>query len=485
MKKKLFIFSLFILLLIPFNVKAYSYEGASILGSELKNKGWISTWPSHSSYIKVSNSNNSKMQNYYSFYFHSVKNGSNIYVGHCAGIGKSIGAKGHDMTYIESLDTMKNNSGQSLTSTQKELLKQLLVNGYHFDTTNTKSVSSILDSKESTLSMMAMQFLVWEIVEGGRTSFSQVAPNAYNGSDSGYNVYIYPNGGAGNVTGTLYYYYSKIVNDVYKAINPTNATAFNTSTYTMTWDAANKRYSVNVTGLGDYKNCSSSNANVSITSTSSGITITSTKEVKDAEITCSYTVGSGTNDHFYYFEFQRLSGTKCSTGNCQNVLYGSGKTTYSKSFKVNSENTKLKIKKIGIDKNNLSGAKFRLTHRTETNYTLTIDGNSNDAVTINKSGEYIVSEISTPSGYEKIDDFNIRIDASTGKITNCTNQGTDLNGNTTCMKGQVGVTYSNDTILLTIVDVAKNFKIQKVDKNNNAIKGATFQIKNSNWVLKV
>ena len=263
-------------------------------------------------------------------------------------------------------------------------------------------------------------------------------------------------------------------------MNPENAPAFNTPVYTLNWDATNNRYSKEITGLGDYKTCTSNNSSVSITPTTNGVLITSSKEVRnEATITCSYTVGSGTNDLFYYFEFQAY-GNCINRGACQNILYGSGKKTYSKSFAVKSEGTKLKIKKVGLSNKTLSGAEFRLTHRTTTNYSVVIAGNASAATELNKTGEYIVSETKTPAGYEKITDFNIKIDASTNKITKCTNQGSDASGNTTCMKGQVVVTYASDgTIILSIVDVAKNFKIQKLNKNNKGIKGATFQIRNS------
>ena len=56
--------------------------------------------------------------------------------------------------------------------------------------------------------MYAMQIIVWEIVEGGRTSFNTVAPS-YNPSNSAYNLLIYPNGGSSSATNTLYYYYKK------------------------------------------------------------------------------------------------------------------------------------------------------------------------------------------------------------------------------------------------------------------------------------
>ena len=251
----------------------------------------------------------------------------------------------------------------------------------------------------------------------------------------------------------------------------------------MAWDSTNKRYALSVTGLGKYTSCTSSNSDVKVTSTTNGISLTTTKVVKNVTINCSYSVGSGTTDHFYYFRFKNTG--NCSTeGTCQNLVYGSGRRVYSKSFQVSTEDTNIKIQKIGMDKKALSGARFKLTHRTSTNYSVTLDANGN-SVSLNKSGEYIVSEINVPSGYEKLNDFNITIDARDNKITNCSNKGTDRNGNMTCLNGQVEISYSNDTIIIKAVNVAKNFKILKVDEKDTPIKGATFQIYNSsNQLMK-
>ena len=47
------------------------------------------------------------------------------------------------------------------------------------------------------------------------------------------------------------------------------------------------------------------------------------------------------------------------------------------------------------------------------------------------------------------------------------------------MNSQVTVTYSDDTIILNVIDVAKNFKIYSLDENNIPLKGVTYQIKDS------
>ena len=488
MKKKLLIFGLFLLLIIPFKAKAaYSYRGTPVYISDMKSKGWITTWP-EGTYVKVGADPVAQYKLKPFFYFHQVYDSSSSYSVICTNVGKNASNEETGDVPLQRLDDLtkiKDSSNNAyFTDAKRKLLEELLVNGYHYDTTNTKHINKIGDSQEDTLAMIAMQFIVWEIAEGSRTSFDTVAPNAYNPSNSAYNVAVYPNGGSNNKVGSLYYYYKKIIDDTRSALNPTDAPAFNKESYTMAWDATNKRYSVSVTGLGKYKTCKSSSTDVRIDTTTNGITLISTKPVSNVKIDCSYSVGSGTQDVFYFFKFNNV-GTCLGDNSCQNLVYGTGRKVYSKNFNVNSENTKMKIKKVGMDKKELSGAKFRLTHRTTTSYTLDINANNSNATTIEKSGEYIVSEISVPVGYEKIKDFNITIDARTGKITNCSNKGTSTSGNTTCLGGQVEVGYENNVIVLKVADVAKNFKILKVDENNNPVKGATFEIYNSsNQLMK-
>lgn len=489
MKKKLLFICLFVLLIIPFRVNAaYLYEAGRVDVDNMINAGWLSTWPDADTQYKVGSNPESGAHAKSYFWFHGVYGSSNKYAVLCSNIGKLAGipeTEGIDLSVITNLDSLHTAGGASLTAQKKNLLKEVLVNGYHYDLTNTNSISNIGNSREATLSMYAMQIIVWEIVEGGRTSFDTVAPS-YNPSNSAYNLLIYPNGGSSNATNTLYYYYKKIINDTKEAITPSNATAFNTDTYKMTWNPSTNKYSVNVTGLGKYTTCTSNNSNVTVTSTSNGVTLSSSNVISTAAtISCSYTVGTGTgSEYFYYFKFAN-TGNCSSEGDCQDLIYGAGRKTYTKSFKVKSENASIKIKKYGINKNEISGATFSLTHTTTTNYSVNISANSSAATSINKSGQYIVSETNVPVGYERISDFNITINATTGRVTNCSNKSTNSSGNTTCVNGQVEVTYESGVIVLKIVDAAKNFKILKVDENDNPVKGATFEIYNaSNQKMK-
>lgn len=482
--KKLFIkISLLLLIVLPFSAKAYTYNGSSVSIDTIKKNGWINEWPSAETNDFIYISSEARIANSGLFFYHSANNNSNSYIGLSANVGKTasnIATDHYEMDYIESLDTLEEN----LDEYKKDLIEDLLTNGYQFDTTNTQPVGNILSNKESTLSMMAMQILLWEVMEGARTSFDTYEPDVYNGNNSFYNLVVYPNGGAGRASGSLYYYYAKIVDDVYEAMNPASAPAFNTELYVLSWDGTNKKYTTTVSGIGKYTHCISNNEDVSVDVSGSSVTVSSKKKVSQGDIICSYTMGGGTNNNFYYFKFKNQN--MCSNeDDCSKIVYGSGKKTYTKSFNVSTESTNISIKKISVEKKDLSGSKFTLTHRNTTDYSLTIEGNDKQRTSINKSGEYILNEIVAPSGYEKISDFNIKIDVKTGRIIDCTNKGTDKNNNLTCMNGQVGVSYEDKNILLTIVDPAKNFKIQKVDENNRGLNNTTFQIKNSkNDVMK-
>ena len=482
MKKKNFVFILFIILLATFttSVKAYTYEQSSILIKDLKSNGWVVTWPEIN--YKVNDKSTSVYRNRNRFYFNEAIDGSKSYLLYSSGLNKSLPSSlTYQLNLITNFDTIQNSSGD-LTEEQRTLLKYLLVSGY-YPTSDTIRVDRLLNNKSDTLSMIAMQILVWEVMEGGRTSFNSIAPN-WNGEDSFYNQLIYPNGADSTSSDTLYGYYKKIVNAAYEQENPISATAFNNNEYQLEWDSVNKRYSRNITGLGNYTTCVSANKGVKVTDLDNGILISSDKEINKVKITCSYYAGNYTNldelvgktDEFYYFKFPNTQ--SCVNNSCQDLIYGTGYKLFSKSFYVTTENTKIQVRKIGIDREEIDGSTFRLTNRSTSNYNIIIDGNA-EPENMNKSGEYIVSEIIAPKDYEKISDFKIVVDSVNKRVTGCDSSGTDSHGNLTCMNSQVYVTYTDDTIILNVIDVAKNFKIYSLDENNIPLHGVTYQIKDS------
>lgn len=482
MKKRNIIFILLILFLSFITTKAYAYtySQSNISITALKNNGWIITWPTTD--MKVSDTGTSTLRYSDKFYFNEVLDGSKSYVTYASGLNKSLPSDHYD--YSLTLKTGFNslqNSSNNLTDEQRELLEYLLVSGY-YPTSNTLRVDNLLNSKSDTLSLIAMQILVWEVMEGGRTTFATVSPT-WNGANSVYNNLIYPNGADSTSSDNLYGYYKKIVNAAYNRENPISATAFNNSEYQLEWDSVNKRYSRTIVGLGDYRTCVSTSDDVKVKALDNGVLISADSEISKVDIVCSFYAGNYSpfddldkTSKFYYFKFNPLN--SCTDERCQDLIYGSGYKLFSKSFKVTTENTKIKVKKVGIDKNEIDGSTFRLTNRSTTSYNIIIKGND-EAENINKSGEYIVSEIVAPKDYEKISDFKIVVDSINKRVTGCDNSGTDSQGNLTCMNSQVTVTYVDDTIILNVIDVAKNFKIYSLDENNIPLHGVTYQIKDS------
>ena len=478
MKKKLLLFSLFLLLIFPFNVKAATYKGACRTIADLKRNSVIKTWPSTA--FKVSqNASHSGGTNSSSFCFHSIEDGGYTFVSICAGIGKRAETNISGMVKNTNLSTLKNVSNQAIGTTQAKVLEDLLSFGYHYCPSGTCAVSSLKTDNASAQMMMAMQILVWEIVEGGRTSFSQIAPNVYNENDSAYKKVIYPNGGDNpNQSGTLFYAYKKIINDVNSALNPSASAAFG-KTYKLTY--SNGKYTRTVTGIGKYTTCKSNKTNVTVSVSGTSVTVSvdpSKIGNANATITCSYKEGSGfrgQTDPFAYYNFP--------TGyvNFQSVLRGAAIKEFSKSFNVEVESTKLKIVKVNEAGAALNNVKFTISNADGTK---NLTGNG-AAVTLDKSGTYNIAEATAPAGYEQIPGFEIKIDGSTKKITSCTAEGT-AGGNKTCLNGLVKITYDTDgTIVLTITNIANNIKIQKLNSNDEEIEGATFEIRDlSNNPLK-
>lgn len=471
MKKRLLKLSILLLLLIPFNVKAATFTQKCFTPSELKSKDYLKTYPTQNFYFS------SAAYKVYtkSFCFFQIEDGGYNFVSLCAGIGKHTINNTANMIKRSDLSNIVDVSGNRISAAKVELLQNLLSYGYHYTLNGTEKLSN-MTKKVDILNMMAMQIITWEIIEGGRSSFNTVAPNVYNSSNSAYKLLIYKNGGDNpSQSGTLYYYYAKIINDVKASSTGSSAPAFNRSTYTMKWNQSSKKYSVSVSNLGEYTTCKSNNSNVTVSVSGKNATVsTKNSTPQNATITCSYTVGNGFRNESDSFAFYDFPSGVCS--NCQKILRGAAIKTYSKSFKVISETSDIKIVKQDYSTGKeLSGAKFSLTSYNDKSYSFTLKGNG-DAVSVERSGRYIVSETVAPEGYEKVNDFWITLDADYGKITDCEGKGT-IGSTISCLNGQV-IVMNSDPIYLIIRDVARNFKITKVDENNKALKGATFNIKN-------
>lgn len=420
--------------------------------------------------------------------------GSKYYISYCINPSLSIENKAA-VTQDTTLANMRF-SDPSLTKEQKKdriaLVERLLLYGHNVSPDNNITAGTAVNrDHKNYLKMIAMQVLVYEIVEGGRTSFDTIEPNVWGGHDytipeyaaekvSMYNQIIKPNGGdKEDPTGTLYGYYKEAIENARLADQHNPATAFNEKNYTMAWDSLNEEYKVTVKGLGDYKQqCESDNPNIDIEldQTNGIITLTADETIDNAKITCRFGRGNGSASNYETFRYFRFK-----TSGKQDMLYGSGYKIYEDFFYVTSENSNVLIKKVDADNKALSGSKFKLTHMTTQDYSVDIDGNG-AAQNLIISGKYRVRETTAPEGYDKISDFNVTINAKTHKITNCDGQKTDDTGSVvSCLNNQVGIVYkANNTIELTIIDMPKNFKIVKVDKDGNPINGASFEIRDKN-----
>ena len=420
--------------------------------------------------------------------YYTVVDGSTRYISYCLNMSKDWINNG-ELTQYNSLDSVKF-SDSSLSQAEKEkriaLLKKLLLWGYNPDPERRKTLDTIItEDKYAQTKLIAMQILVWEVMEGGRTSFDNVEPE-WNGEYSFYRQVIVPNGASSPSTpNTLYYYYSSYVRAAKLEDQTKPAPAFNENYYTMQWDSANRKYKVVVPGIGDYKTCETSNnkVQVSVDEQAGTVTLISTETIQDAKITCSYKRGSGpssseSSESFRYFRF------KSNPNSNQDMVHGTGWRIYKASFNVGTENTDFAIKKVDAEGRTIpsdpnDSAKFQLTHAQYTSYSVTIDSNTTTKYSLNYSGQYRVREAHTPTGYSGIRDFSINIDAKTHKITSCDEAKRDGNGNViSCLSGLVKVNHNNGTIELTVTNIAKNFRILKVDKSNNSINGATFEIRN-------
>lgn len=426
-------------------------------------------------------------QSYWNFYSVHTDDGKD-YILYCLNMDKDWANA--PMNQYGSIDNILDYT--SLPKAEKDrriaLLKQLLLFGDNEDPYNSTNIYDLIaNDPHCQIRLIAMQSLVWEIIEGGRTSFDTIEPD-WNGPYSIYKEVVYPNGGSTqNRVGTIYYYYKKYINDAKLGEQKNPATAFNKN-YVLGYNQSTKNYKKEIAGLGDYLSCESADNDVKVNvNESRGIaTVTTSKNISSddpVKITCKYYRGTGvasSGESFIYFRFKNAD---LVPNYYQDMVYGNGYKVFEASFNVSTENTDFAIKKVDADGKELTKVKFILDHVTNTSYrNIEIQANTDIYYSLRYSGEYTVSEIAdtVPKGYERLPDFKIKIDGISHKLTKCDGQRTNNSGDiVSCLNNQVGVEYSGNTLVLRVINTPKNFKIMKVDSKGNSIKGAEFELLDS------
>lgn len=411
------------------------------------------------------------------FWIHEAMHYSNgapdrIYHSYCLHIGKKSDGTGRPdltaYTYSEGFNSgdIKNAHGSSLSDSQLELLQDFLASGYQWDKTNSTTVyknTSQTDEKK----IFVKQVIVWEIIEGGRTSFGSddnPAPNVYNNSNSAYRAVV------SNKSDLLSYYKQELkAAREYRDKRTAGSTApvFG-KTYTMTWDRSIGKYSTgSLSGLGGFNGCTVNNSNATVSTNGDTITVVSSVPISSATVKCSYTVGNGSGNQWVYYKYTNHS-------DWQDLIRGVGGSTIEKTFTIRSEESSVRIVKINSDRQAVPDTKFTLILNSDPSVKYDLEGNK-EAKVINKSGDYTLSETIPAHGYQGIPEVVISIDLQNKTIrSNNTNY--------------VAVAYDieSNEFRLTVVNYTKDFEIKKQDESGQPLKGATFKVyKGSNFTDQV
>lgn len=464
MKRKFKIFNiliLFILFLAPLN----SVKAATQYVHKISLSKFIPKEPSRWTYYIGRNNTYNFNNNGYG-YFHGISYDSNQYLAYCLADGLPAPNGGSGDVKV-GFDGLTSKFGYTMTESQQNILKNVLAVGPQYKGPN---VSQFFSSAESnTLQrIFVTQVITWEIMDGARydysTNLNSSNPNTYEflqevGLDS---------------------IYREILSDAYYLTGAYDPSTFN-KTHIMHWSDEQNIYKTGAIDIGRYSLLSKdSKLNIEEQKkdgVSKEIVVTSKNEIDEPlDINFIYLKGNSLDDSkvFRWFEFG-------SSGK-QNIALAYYQESSNKKLSVKSESGKFKItKKDSVTKKDILGAMFDIYKCDDSNCTsktkiktvdLTKQATSED-ITLRKSGKYLFREVKVPFSYEKVGDFyvNFTIDDQ-GKVK--------AESNSTFLEIQ-SATDSNPILNLIVKNDIRDFSISKIDgKNKRPIKGATFQIKESN-----
>lgn len=452
----------------------YDYDNVEFTAQQIYGSGTIPEF-------RVGTGSKSKHYASSRVFFHEASKDGKHYWGYCLHVGQSANIidKNNNPTtltahiYTDNFgDDVKNNSDESLSANQKELLQELLASAQNFNPNNSRSIDSL--TVDEAKYMYVVQVMIWEIVEGSRTSWS-VKPD-YLGNDSSY-ILIAPRFGTtyNDLIGGAANYHSQ----------KSASSSANGQTYTLDWNANTKKYTTTVSGLNGFGGCTSSDSkkvSVSTNSSNNTATVTTTEPNINAKIKCYLTRGSGSSEWTYYtFDNPPFPGKKW-----QDIIRGFAGSKHEISFTVKTSPVNVSVLKRSETGERLPNVKFALSMSGESDISLKADGT---AEKLHKTGTYILKEDKTtiPHGYDAIDNVEISFDISKKVVTACAGKALDSNG---CCRGikdsiKIGYNSTSNTFEITVTDNLKDFKIAKIDgATNSAVKGATFNIYKGNEIIK-
>lgn len=462
------------------------------------NNVFATSYKYNSYYVDYSTFTNATLGEYYiasgepykfsgSFYIHQITYDNNYFQGYCMHFGKKVN-EGGPVSLITDFKNLKDKNGNAVPTERIKILQNILASGYQNGNRNVNG--SIVNnngyryttckSKTVCKNILATQILIWETIEGGRTNYDE------NPNKLSKNTYAFV-----KTDSELLQAYKNILknakdlsSDVYipKAFGNTYVLKWNGKEYgSYKINTATNQYEREYIHIGAFKNEKLPDG-VKLTpykdpSTNkidyTKVYISSSEEI-NTKLKFNLTKGSTlkSSSDFRWFRFNNFSG--------QDVLMGDYKKTVSAELTIKTEETKIKLRKVDENGNDLKGATFTVTHCTNTSKceskpiaTVNLSSNAMSGnIDIKKSGYYLISETKVPSGRTRISDFYIYINI------NPTTGGVSYKVSTDAA-GLVTVSKEKDTncLIFNIKNMAKDIKINKVDgSTNTGIKGATFGI---------
>lgn len=420
-----------------------------------------------------------------------VDDNGNVTQGYCLSLGKQVysgAALGKHLGFGELNNSFGHNMLGDINNNAAELatqavLKNILasqgnlggidsyVGGAYVVDGSDKSVGSCNNST-TCARFFATQLLVWEVMTGGRTGEQGYTKNPQG--NSAYQDFVKSNAILRNA-------YNSILDDAEELSDP-NRLALTGETITLKWSDATDRYESNNVTLGNYNYVNPLPDGVSITSKdiNNNVLIYSKNQYKNPEmINIELRRGSTTNSTFIWYKFTNHS-------DAQDILMGNYGLSVSSNFYIQTETGKFNISKIDSEtKELLPGSKFELLkckgsncEKSELVKEIDLTKNAEEVeVNVNKSGKYILRETVVPYGYTALQEFMFKV--------NISNAGTvisDVPGTApvNIRKDENGI-YKES---LVIENKPKTITIRKINgRDNSALNGATFQIKDENGNL--